>query len=450
MTAIVWNLLSFVVALAILIAVHEWGHFWVARRCGVFVQRFSLGFGKVLFSWRDRHGTDFSLSLIPLGGYVKMLDERVESVPEARRHQAFNTQSVWRRFAIVAAGPCANFVFALLVFWLMFLLGVPSVKPVIGTVQPGSLAAQSGLLDGMEIVAVDGQQTLDWEGVTYQLVRQIGKPDVTITVQAAGEQPEQKRLQLHGWTLNGKEEQAPFIGLGIEPVMPEVLLQVGQLVPKGSAEQAGLMVDDELVSLDGIELKTWQQFVTQVQLSPDVTLHLVYRRAGQLQQTDLTPTSRDAGDKVVGYVGLAPRVKPLDDRYRIELQYGPLEAVSMAVKKTVDVMGLTLDMVSKLFTGVVSLDNLSGPISIAKGAGSTASFGLVYFLGFLGLVSINLGIINLFPLPVLDGGHLMFFVAEAIRGKPVPERFQEYAFKFGAAVLVCLMGIALFNDFVRL
>ena len=450
MITIVWNLLSFVVALAILIAVHEWGHFWVARRCGVLVQRFSLGFGKVLFSRKDRYGTEFSLSLIPLGGYVKMLDERVEPVPDELKHRAFNRQPVWRRFAIVAAGPIANFVFALLVFWLMFLLGVPSVKPVIGTIEPQSLAARSGLQSGMEIVSVGDHPTVDWEAVTYQLVRHIGKPEVELTLRDDQGRQLTRQLQLAGWTLNGKEEQAPFAALGFEPVMPEVLLQVGQLVPKGSAEQAGLQVGDELVALDGVKLASWQQFVDQIKLSPEVSLSLSYRRGGQLMQTVLTPASRDSGNKVVGYVGLAPAVKPLPERYRIDLQYGPLDAVWMGLKKTVDVMGLTVDMVSKLFTGVVSLDNLSGPISIAKGAGSTASYGLVYFLGFLGLVSINLGIINLFPLPVLDGGHLMFFIIEAVRGTPVSERFQEYAFKFGAAVLVCLMGIALFNDFVRL
>ena len=450
MITIVWNLLSFVVALAILIAVHEWGHFWVARRCGVLVQRFSLGFRKVLFSRKDRYGTEFSLSLIPLGGYVKMLDERVEPVPDELKHRAFNRQPVWRRFAIVAAGPIANFVFALLVFWLMFLLGVPSVKPVIGTIEPQSLAARSGLQSGMEIVSVGDHPTVDWEAVTYQLVRHIGKPEVELTLRDDQGRQLTRQLQLTGWTLNGKEEQAPFAALGFEPVMPEVLLQVGQLVPKGSAEQAGLQVGDELVALDGIKLASWQQFVDQIKLSPEVSLSLSYRRGGQLMQTALTPAARDSGNKVVGYVGLAPAVKPLPERYRIDLQYGPLDAAWMGLKKTVDVMGLTVDMVSKLFTGVVSLDNLSGPISIAKGAGSTASYGLVYFLGFLALVSINLGIINLFPLPILDGGHLLFLMLEGIRGKPIPEQVQEYAFKFGAAVLICLMAIALFNDFARL
>lgn len=445
-----WNLLSFLVALGILIAVHEWGHYWVARRCGVKVERFSLGFGKVLYSRKDAEGTEFSLSLIPLGGYVRMLDERVAPVPESLQAQAFNRQAVWKRFAIVAAGPLANFVFALFAFWMMLMIGVPSVRPVIGEVAPDSLAARSGLQSGMEFVAVNGEPTRDWEAVTYQLVRYLGQDEVKVTLNdEAGHQLE-RALRLDGWRLDGKEEQAPFVALGLAPIAPKVTLIVGQLVADGRAAHAGVALEDEVVALDGQPVTDWQQFVDKVQHSPEQKLLVRLRRHGEMIELAVTPAAREVNGKVVGYLGLAPKVQPLDDKYRITLQYDPGRALIAAGQRVADVMGLTLDMVSKLVTGIVSLDNLSGPISIAKGAGSTASYGLVYFLGFLGLVSINLGVINLFPLPVLDGGHLMFFVVEALRGKPVPEKIQEYAFKFGAAVLVCLMGIALFNDFVRL
>lgn len=450
MIDILWNLFSFILALAILIAVHEWGHFWVARRCGVRVERFSLGFGKVLFSRTDRQGTEYSLSLIPLGGYVKMLDERVDAVPEALRSQAFNNKPVWQRFAIVAAGPIANFVFALFAFWLMFMVGVPTVKPVIGEVTAHSAAAEAGLLPGMEILQVGDEVTADWEGVAYGLVSHLGDETVQLTLLDDRGFRLEKQLSLRGWVLDGKEEQAPFIALGIEPLGPQVTLEVGQLVPGGSAEQAGLLVGDRLMAANGHSLTDWQQFVQLVQASPEMAITLDVMRHGSQQQFILTPAARESQGKKQGYVGLAPKVLPLDDKYRVELQYGPVEAIWAALQKTGAVMKLTVDMLGKLLTGIVSLDNLSGPISIAKGAGSTASFGLVYFLGFLALVSVNLGIINLFPLPVLDGGHLLFFVIEAIKGSPVSEKVQEYAFKFGAAVLVCLMGIALFNDFVRL
>lgn len=450
MTAILWNFFSFILALAILIAVHEWGHFWVARRCGVRVERFSLGFGKVLFSRKDKSGTEFSLSLIPLGGYVKMLDERVEPVPAELKSQAFNNKTVWQRFAIVAAGPAANFVFALFAFWLMFMVGVPTVKPVIGEVRPQTAAATAGLQAGMEILQIGEQTTPDWEAVAYALVGHLGDDEVQLTVQDDRGIRLQKQLSLQGWALDGTEEQAPFTALGIEPLGPQVTLEVGQLVAGGSAERAGLQVGDRLLAANGQTLTEWQQFVTLVQASPDKSITLRVLRAGSELELALIPAAREQQGKVQGYVGLAPKMLPLDDKYRIELHYGPVDALWAGVQKTGAVMSLTVDMLGKLITGVVSLDNLSGPISIAKGAGSTASFGLVYFLGFLALVSVNLGIINLFPLPVLDGGHLLFFVFEAITGRPVPEKVQEYAFKFGAAVLVCLMGIALFNDFVRL
>lgn len=450
MTAILWNFFSFILALAILIAVHEWGHFWVARRCGVRVERFSLGFGKVLFSRKDKLGTEFSLSLIPLGGYVKMLDERVDPVPAELKSQAFNNKAVWQRFAIVAAGPAANFVFALFAFWLMFIVGVPTVKPVIGEVRPQTAAAAASLQAGMEILQIGEQTTPDWEAVAYALVGHLGDDEVQLTVQDDRGIRLQKQLSLQGWALDGTEEQAPFTALGIDPLGPQVTLEVGQLVADGSAERAGLLVGDRLLAANGQPLTEWQQFVTLVQASPDRSITLRVLRAGAELELALIPAAREQQGKVQGYVGLAPKVLPLDDKYRVEMHYGPVDALWAGVQKTGAVMSLTVDMLGKLITGVVSLDNLSGPISIAKGAGSTASFGLVYFLGFLALVSVNLGIINLFPLPVLDGGHLLFFVFEAITGRPVPEKVQEYAFKFGAAVLVCLMGIALFNDFVRL
>ena len=450
MTAILWNFFSFILAIAILIAVHEWGHFGVARRCGVRVERFSLGFGKVLFSRKDKLGTEFSLSLIPLGGYVKMLDERVDPVPAELKSQAFNNKAVWQRFAIVAAGPAANFVFALFAFWLMFMVGVPTVKPVIGEVRPQTAAAAAGLQAGMEILQIGEQTTPDWEAVAYALVGHLGDDEVQLTVQDDRGIRLQKQLSLQGWALDGTEEQAPFTALGIDPLGPQVTLEVGQLVADGSAERAGLLVGDRLLAANGQPLTEWQQFVTLVQASPDRSITLRVLRAGAELELALIPAAREQQGKVQGYVGLAPKVLPLDDKYRVEMHYGPVDALWAGVQKTGAVMSLTVDMLGKLITGVVSLDNLSGPISIAKGAGSTASFGLVYFLGFLALVSVNLGIINLFPLPVLDGGHLLFFVFEAITGRPVPEKVQEYAFKFGAAVLVCLMGIALFNDFVRL
>ncbi len=449
MTGMLWNLLSFVVALGILIAVHEYGHFWVARRCGVRVERFSLGFGKVLWSRQDRHGTHFSLSLIPLGGYVKMLDERVAPVPGPLKSQAFNNKTVAQRFAIVAAGPLANFAFALLALWLMFLLGIPGLKPVVGEVPAATPAEQAGFLPGMEIRGVAGKPTRDWEAITYALLGHMGEQRVEVQV-ASPERGEQVLgLSLGDWQL-APDEPAPLAALGLVPVRPELTLEVAQVLPGGVGERAGLQVGDSLQALDGQPLDDWNAFAARVRAAPEQSLQLTLLRAGERLTLTLIPERRDTSRLSIGYAGLAPKVLPLDERYRIELRYGPLEALGEAAAKTWALTKLTVGMLGKLLSGVVSIDNLSGPIAIAQGAGSSAAYGLVYFLGFLALISVNLGIINLFPLPVLDGGHLLFFAIEALTGRPVPERIQEIAFKIGVALIMLLMGIALFNDFGRL
>ncbi|MCD8546879.1 MAG: sigma E protease regulator RseP [Aeromonadaceae bacterium] len=449
MTGVLWNLASFLVALGILIAVHEWGHFYVARLCGVKVLRFSLGFGRVLWSRQDKYGTEFSLSLIPLGGYVKMLDSRVAPLAPGEEAQAFDHKSVAKRFAIVAAGPLANFGFALFAFWLMFLIGVPAVRPVVEAVTPASIAAEAGLQPQMEILQVDGRDTPDWESVAYGLVRRIGEQETQLTVRTARGVEQTLRLPLADWQFD-PDKESPILSLGIAPLGPKLTLTLAQVVPGSPGEQAGLQAGDTLLTLDGQPIPDWGYLVSRVQDSPDSPLSLTYRRAGQAQQTQLTPALKQQGQRAFGYAGLAPKVEPLPEQYRFELRYDPLSAIGEALDKTGNMIGLTVAMLGKLLTGILSLDNLSGPISIAKGAGSSAEFGLVYFLGFLALVSVNLGIINLFPLPILDGGHLLFYLVEAVTGRPVPEKFQEYAFKFGAAILVCLMAIALFNDFARL
>lgn len=449
MITLLWNLASFMVALAILIAVHEWGHFFVARRCGVKVLRFSLGFGKVLWSRVDRHGTAFSLSLIPLGGYVKMLDGRVEPLAPGDEAQAFDHKSVAKRAAIVAAGPLANFVFALFAFWMMYLIGVPAVKPVVSSVVPHSIAARAGVVADVEIRAVDGRATPDWESVAYGLVRRIGDSSTELTLRTTQGREQVVTLPLQDWHFD-PEKESPILTLGIEPLGPRLTLTLDEIVADSPAQKAGLQAGDTLLTLNGAPITDWAALVSQVQDSPDTPLTFTYRRDGQINQTILTPVLKSQGERVFGFAGMAPMLEPVPEQYRFELRYGPFSALAVALHKTRDMIGLTVTMLGKLLTGILSLDNLSGPISIAKGAGSSAEFGLVYFLGFLALVSVNLGIINLFPMPVLDGGHLLFYLIEAVTGRPVPERIQEYAFKFGAAVLIGLMAIALFNDFARL
>lgn len=450
MGGLLWNIGAFIVALGLLVAVHEFGHFWVARRCGVKVERFSIGFGKAIWRRLGKDGTEYVLALIPLGGYVKMLDGRVDELKPGEEAQAFNHKSVWARMAIVAAGPMANFVFALFAFWLMFMIGVPSVKPVVGEVRPASIVAEAGILPGMEIVGVGGEETGDWESVTYALISHLGDDSVQLKLKAANTSyAVDKTLQLAGWKFD-PDKESPIGSLGIVPLGGKVLPVVEAVVPSSASEKAGLQIGDRIKGVDGEAITEWAQFVERVQQSPAQPLQVTVERGGSEMTLTLTPDEKKVKGQLVGFVGLSPQLVPLPDEYRTLLQYGPLQALWHGIQKTWSLITLTFDMIGKLIGGIVSLDNLSGPISIAKGAGSSADYGLVYFLGFLALISVNLGIINLFPLPVLDGGHLVYFLIEAITGKPVSEKIQEVGFRIGAAILMLLMGIALFNDFARL
>ncbi|MFG0761862.1 sigma E protease regulator RseP [Aeromonas media] len=450
MGALLWNIGAFIVALGLLVAVHEFGHFWVARRCGVKVERFSIGFGKAIWRRIGKDGTEYVLALIPLGGYVKMLDGRVDELKPGEEAQAFNHKSVWARMAIVAAGPMANFVFALFAFWLMFMIGVPSVKPVVGEVRPASIVAQAGIEPGMEIVGVGDEATGDWESVTYALISHLGDKSVQLKLKAPGASyAVDKTLMLDSWTFD-PDKESPIGSLGIVPLGGKVLPVVQAIVPSSASEKAGLQVGDRIKGVGDQAITEWTEFVERVQQSPEQPLQVTVEREGSDLTLTLTPDVKKVRGQMVGFVGLSPQLVPLPDEYRVLLQYGPLQALWHGVQKTWSLITLTFDMIGKLIGGIVSLDNLSGPISIAKGAGSSADYGLVYFLGFLALISVNLGIINLFPLPVLDGGHLVYFLIEAVTGKPVPEKIQEIGFRIGAAILMLLMGIALFNDFARL
>lgn len=450
MTGILWNLGAFLLALGILIAVHEYGHFWVARRCGVYVEKFSIGFGKALWRKVGKDGTEYTLAMIPLGGYVKMLDERVEPVESERRHMAFNNKKLWQRSAIVAAGPMANFVFAIFAYWVVYLIGVPAVKPVIGEIAPQSIAAKAGIEGGMELKTVSGIKTAEWESVNMAMISHIGDKEMVVTVTAPGTSYEVvKHLDLSDWSFDPESERV-LTTLGITPYSPKITLVISQLVEDGAAISAGLRLNDEIIAIGGESVTEWQQVVDAVRSHPQQMLTMVVLRDGVPVSLSLTPEAKAEGDELVGYAGFAPNVDPWPESYRINLQYGPIEAVGKAAEKTWQLVTLTFDMVTKLVTGDVAMKNLSGPISIAKGAGMTADYGMVYFLGFLALISVNLGIVNLLPLPVLDGGHLMFFAIEAVTRRPVSERVQDIGYRVGSAILVALMAVALFNDFTRL
>ncbi|MDE1233443.1 sigma E protease regulator RseP [Vibrio aestuarianus] len=452
MSGILWNFISFIIALGILVAVHEFGHFWVARRCGIKVEKFSIGFGKSIWSRVARDGTEYSLSVIPLGGYVKMLDSRVDDVAPELKPFAFDQKPLWKRAAVVGAGPAFNFFFAIFAYWLVFLIGVPAVKPVIGDITPQSIAAQAGLESGMQIKAVSGVETLDWESVNMGLIGHIGDEQLTLTVSSSDRigLEEIKTLDLHSWNFNPETESA-MGALGFKPFVPEIPHTLTNVSQGGAGEKAGLQVGDTLIQANGVKIEQWQQVVELIQSNPNRAIDLTVERDGQPVKVKLIPDTRELPQgKTIGFAGIAPKVAEWPESYRFELQYGVFESVGRAVEKTEQVIGLTISMLKKLVVGDVGLNNLSGPISIAKGAGATADYGLVYFLGFLALISVNLGIINLVPLPMLDGGHLLFFAIEAIIRRPVPEKVQEMGYRIGGAIIFSLMAVAIFNDFTRL
>ncbi|MRT04868.1 sigma E protease regulator RseP [Ewingella americana] len=451
MMNILWSLAAFIVALGVLITVHEFGHFWVARRCGVYVQRFSVGFGRTLWRRTDKHGTEYVLAVIPLGGYVKMLDERNETVPDELRHQSFNSKTVWQRAAIISAGPIANFIFAVFAYWLVFIIGVPAVRPVVGEVTPQSIAAQSNISPGMELKSIDGIETPDWDSVRLSLIGEIGNNQTTLGVSQFGaSEVVEKKLDLTQWRFD-PEKQDPVVALGIIPRGPQIESVLAEVQTDSAAQKAGLQAGDRIVKVDGQVLANWRTFAMQVRDNPGKPIALEVDRAGSSVDITLTPDTKSVGKgKEQGFAGVVPKVIPLPDEYKTIRQYGPFVAFYEAGDKTWQLMKLTVNMLGKLITGDVKLNNLSGPISIAQGAGMSAEYGLVYYLMFLALISVNLGIVNLFPLPVLDGGHLVFLAIEKLKGGPVSERVQNFSYRIGAIVLVMVMGLALFNDFSRL
>ena len=449
MLAFFWSLGAFIIALGILVAVHEWGHFYIARRCGVQVERFSIGFGKPIWRKLSKSGTEYVIAMIPLGGYVRMLDERIDDVPADKADKAFNNKPVLQRMAIIAAGPGVNFVFAFFALWLMYLVGLETVKPVVKDVEPQSIAALAGIQPGDEIIKVGSRSTPDWEAVNLEVVSNIGSETAVVTVKNASNVEKELTFTLNGWNFD-PDIESPLSSLGLTPFRPDPTLTVGFVGEGSAAAQAGLQPGDKLVALDGNALASWNALVDYIVDNPGQTIALDVERDGQLQTLRATIARRDTPQGQSGYLGVSPTFEPWPQGYVFTHQYGIIEAITKALDKTWRLMTLSVEMIGKLVTGDVSVKNLSGPISIAQGAGTSAGYGLAYFLSFLALISVNLGIINLLPLPMLDGGHLMFYTAELITGKPVPEAVQEWGYRIGGVLLFTIMGIAIINDIARI
>jgi len=444
------SLLAFLVAIGILVAFHEFGHYWVARRLGVKVLRYSIGFGKPLYTriaGPDR--IEYCISAIPLGGYVKMLDEREGPVPEEERHRAFNRQSLRVRSAIVIAGPAFNFLFALAVYWLIAVVGTTEVRPVVGEVVPDSAADRAGLDSGDEFVAISGRDTYSWQQVLMALldrgVRGSGEVDVTV-VGADGQQRE-LNMQLDRRALLGEDPDMLRL-IGFEPWQPRLESRVGELIGGGAAEEAGLRSGDLILAVDDQPVADWGGLVESLREHAGETVMLRIDRDGDTMEREVR---LQAADSSRGVLGIRPDVPAgLYEDMQQTVRYGPIESVGEAARDTWQASVLTVQVLWRMVTGEASLKNLSGPINIAQYAGDTASSGVVPFLKFLAIVSISLGIINLLPIPILDGGHLMYFLVEAVRGRPPSERALLIGQQLGIVMLLMIMSLAFYNDLARL
>lgn len=440
------------VALGVLVTIHEFGHFWVARRCGVKVLRFSIGFGSPLWRWRDKLGTEYVIAALPLGGYVKMVDEREGNVDPADKPYAFNNKSVWQRMAIVVAGPLANFILAIAAYWVVYLLGVQGIAPVIGDIKPDTVAAQAGLEPGQEIVAIDGEATATWQAVGEQLLTRLGEDgEIVFTVRYPDSSLQyHNEADLGGWQVDA-DNPDPIGSIGIEMFRPEVLPVADTLVEGGAAERAGMAPGDRVMSVNGEAVTDWQDWVTAVRASPGSALAVEVERGSETLALSVTPESvTEPGGKVIGQVGMTVKMPEWPEHLVRNIDYGPVSALAAASHQTWKTTRLVLDSIRKMITGLISPKHLSGPITIAKVAGASAEYGLASYLGFLALLSVSLGVLNLLPIPVLDGGHLMYFVIEAVKGSPVSEKIQMAGYRVGLFLVVGLMILALYNDVMRL
>jgi regulator of sigma E protease len=442
--SILERVLWFIVAISVLVAAHEYGHFIVARKLGFKVLRFSIGFGRPLLRWRGGapDHVEYWVSMIPLGGYVKMLDEHEGPVAAAERHRAFHQRPVWQRIAVLLAGPGFNFLFAALAYWLMFVTGVQALKPVIAGVEPDSVAARSGIASGDELEAIGGRPVATWEEATIAILDELlGDGRIEATVRAPGGAAREVDLDVRGRAAELTEPAVLFEGLGLRPGAPAVVGSVGADSP---AERAGLEAGDRVLSANGEPIEGWSEWVDFLRQRPGETVEITVARGSR--EIDLTATlnSVEENGTRVGQIGVGvPEIFT-------EQRYGVLESLPRGIAKTWEVSVFTVSMIGHMIMGEVSLKNMSGPLSIADIAGSSANAGLAVFLSFLAAVSISLGILNLLPIPILDGGQIVFQVAEWIKGAPLSERAMIIGQQIGIFFVIALTGFAFYNDIVRM
>ena len=450
MTDIFFYGLAFIVALGILIVVHEFGHYWVAKRLGVKVLRFSIGFGKPLWSRRiGRDQTEFVVAALPLGGYVKMLDENEGPVDAAEAHRAFNRQSVWKRIPIVVAGPAFNFAFAILAYWAIFLTGIDGVRPVVGRVIADTPAAHAGFRQGDEIVAIDGKRVQSWgQRRLYLFQRALDREIVEVEVRDPSGQIQTRRLDLR--ELPPSAVDANLLERGVGLIGPIQILPVVGGIEEGPAKHAGVQVGDRFVAIEGQPVQSWDDVVALISARAGQPTRVSVERAGQTVTLQVTPDAVAQDGRTIGRINIRPQLGELPAEMRVRVHLGPLEALGEAVNNTWSMSVLTLDMLYRMLKLEVSSKNISGPITIAQYAGQSAKIGITPFIMFLAVISISLAVLNLLPVPLLDGGHLLFYVIEAIKGSPVSDRVVAFGHRIGIVLLAGLMGLAFYNDLTRI